>query len=113
MKRNLFPRDLFHKMGELGFMGVYIPEVYNGSGFSYFEYVTVVSEIAKVCGSIGLVVAAHNSLCTGHIYYHGTEEQKEKIFTQAGQWRMDWCLGTHRSQHRQRCYAHESAPPKK
>src|SRR6218665_3248965 len=66
-----FPREVFHKMGELGLMGVYIPQEYGGSGFGYFEYVTAVSEIAKVCGSIGLSLAAHNSLCTGHIYYHG------------------------------------------
>src|SRR5580698_10599275 len=73
-----FPRELFNKMGELGFLGVFVPEKYNGSGFSYFEYVTVVSEISKVCGSIGLSVAAHNSLCTGHIYYHATDAQKKK-----------------------------------
>jgi alkylation response protein AidB-like acyl-CoA dehydrogenase len=89
-----FPTDLFRKMGELGFMGVYIPEKYNGSGLSYFEYVTVVSEIAKVCGSIGLSVAAHNSLCTGHIYYHGTEEQKQKYLPKlaTGEWIGAWAL---------------------
>lgn len=73
-----FPKELFHKMGELGLMGVYIPQEYGGSGFSYFEYVTAIVEISKVCGSIGLSMAAHNSLCTGHIYYHGTKEQKLK-----------------------------------
>lgn len=73
-----FPVEVFKKLGELGLMGVFVPEEYGGSGFSYFEYVTVISEIAKVCGSIGLSVAAHNSLCTGHIYYHGSEEQKRK-----------------------------------
>ncbi len=73
-----FPKDLFHKMGDLGLMGIYIPQEYGGSGFSYFEYVTAIIEISKVCGSIGLSMAAHNSLCTGHIYYHGTKEQKEK-----------------------------------
>lgn len=73
-----FPKDLFHKMGDLGLMGIYIPQEYGGSGFSYFEYVTAIVEISKVCGSIGLSMAAHNSLCTGHIYYHGTKEQKEK-----------------------------------
>ncbi|HWB63723.1 MAG TPA: acyl-CoA dehydrogenase family protein [Chitinophagales bacterium] len=89
-----FPKDLFHKMGELGFMGVFVPEKYNGAGFGYFEYVTVVSEIAKVCGSIGLSVAAHNSLCTGHIYYHGTEEQKKKYLPKlaTGQWLGAWAL---------------------
>ncbi|MBX2903820.1 MAG: acyl-CoA dehydrogenase family protein [Chitinophagales bacterium] len=73
-----FPKELFHKMGELGLMGMYIPQKYSGSGFSYFEYVTGIVEVSKVCSSIGLSMAAHNSLCTGHIYYHGTEEQKQK-----------------------------------
>ena len=73
-----FPTDLFKKMGELGFMGVLVPEEYGGSGLGYFEYITVVSEIAKVCGSIGLSTAAHNSLCTGHILAFGTEEQKQQ-----------------------------------
>ena len=62
-----FPVDLFHKMGELGLMGVLVPAEYGGAGLGYFEYVTVISEVAKVCGSIGLSVAAHNSLCTVHI----------------------------------------------
>src|SRR6201988_4119488 len=73
-----FPTDLFHKMGALGLMGVLVPAEYGGSGLSYFEYVTVVSEIAKVCGSIGLSVAAHNSLCTGHIMAFGNADQKKK-----------------------------------
>ncbi len=89
-----FPKDLFHKMGEQGYMGVFVPQKYNGTGLSYFEYVTVVSEIAKVCGSIGLSVAAHNSLCTGHIYYHGTEEQKKKYLPKlaTGEWIGAWAL---------------------
>lgn len=73
-----FPIPVFKKLGELGLMGVFVPESYGGSGFGYHEYITVVSEVARVCGSIGLSVAAHNSLCTGHIYYHGSEEQKKK-----------------------------------
>ncbi|MCG8573958.1 MAG: acyl-CoA dehydrogenase family protein [Flavobacteriales bacterium] len=73
-----FPVELFKKLGNMGLMGVLVPTEYGGSGFGYFEYITVVSEIAQVCGSIGLSVAAHNSLCTGHILYHGSEEQKRK-----------------------------------
>ncbi len=73
-----FPIELFKKLGELGMMGVLVPEAYHGSGLGYFEYVTIVSEIAKIDPSIGLSVAAHNSLCTGHIMYFGNEEQKKK-----------------------------------
>jgi acyl-CoA dehydrogenase len=89
-----FPVHVFKKLGELGLMGVFIPEKYGGSGFSYFEYITVVSEIAKVCGSIGLSVAAHNSLCTGHIYYHGSEEQKQKYLPKltSAEWIGAWGL---------------------
>jgi len=73
-----FPVDTMKKMGELGLLGIYIPEEYGGSGFGYFEYATALMELGKVCGGVGLSVAAHNSLCTGHIYYHGTEAQKKK-----------------------------------
>jgi len=73
-----FPVELFKKLGEQGMMGVLVPEEYGGSGFSYFEYVHVIVEIAKVCGSIGLSVAAHNSLCTGHILAFANEEQKKR-----------------------------------
>jgi len=89
-----FPIDLFHKMGELGLMGVLVPTEYGGSGLGYFEYITVISEIAKVCGSIGLSVAAHNSLCTGHILYFGNEEQKKKYLPKlaTGEWIGAWGL---------------------
>lgn len=73
-----FPVDLFKRMGELGLMGVLVPEAYSGAGLGYSEYVTVISEIARVCGAIGLSVAAHNSLCTGHILAFGNEEQKQR-----------------------------------
>jgi alkylation response protein AidB-like acyl-CoA dehydrogenase len=89
-----FPVHVFKKLGELGLMGVFIPEEYGGSGFGYDEYITVVSEISKVCGSIGLSVAAHNSLCTGHIYYHGSEAQKKKYLPllASAEWIGAWGL---------------------
>ena len=74
-----FPVETMKKMGELGLLGIFIPEEYGGSGFTYFEYATALIELGKVCGGIGLSVAAHNSLCTGHIYYHGNEQQKKKF----------------------------------
>tara|TARA_R110000868_G_scaffold368536_1_gene631649 strand:+ start:531 stop:1691 length:1161 start_codon:yes stop_codon:yes gene_type:complete len=74
----IFPVDLFKKLGTLGLMGVLVPQKYGGSGFGYEEYVTVISEISKIDGSIGLSLAAHNSLCTGHILQFGNEEQKMK-----------------------------------
>ena len=73
-----FPLHIFKEMGKLGLMGVFVPEQYGGSGMGYFEYSVVIQEIAKVCGSIGLSLAAHNSLCTGHILNFGNEEQKKK-----------------------------------
>jgi alkylation response protein AidB-like acyl-CoA dehydrogenase len=73
-----FPHELFKELGRLGLMGVVVPEMYGGSGMSYTEYVTIIVEISKVCGGIGLSVAAHNSLCTGHILAFGTEDQKKK-----------------------------------
>ena len=73
-----FPVDVFKKLGELGLMGILVPENYGGSGFGYQEYVDVIVGISKVCGSIGLSLAAHNSLCTGHILAFGNEEQKAK-----------------------------------
>lgn len=73
-----FPLHIFKELGKLGMMGVLVPEKYGGTGLGYFEYNAVIQEIAKVCGSIGLSVAAHNSLCTGHILAFGNEEQKMK-----------------------------------
>ena len=73
-----FPVEIFKKMGELGFMGVLVPESYGGSGLGYSEYVTIIDEISQVCGSVGLSLAAHNSLCTQHIAQFGNEDQKMK-----------------------------------
>lgn len=74
----IFPIPLFKQLGEMGFMGVLVPEEYGGSGLGYHEYITVIEEISKVDPSIGLSVAAHNSLCTNHIFTFGNEEQKKK-----------------------------------
>ena len=77
-EKQIFPIDLFKQMGNLGLMGILVPTKYGGSGFTYTEYVTAIIEVARICGSIGLSMAAHNSLCTGHILAFGTEEQKNK-----------------------------------
>lgn len=92
-----FPVDVFKKAGELGFMGVFIPEEYGGSGFGYHEYIAVIEEISKVDPSIGLSVAAHNSLCTGHIFYFGNEEQKKKWLPNlaSAEWIGAWGLTEH------------------
>jgi alkylation response protein AidB-like acyl-CoA dehydrogenase len=89
-----FPVEVFKKLGELGFMGVLVPTEYGGSGFGYFEYVTTIVEISKICGSIGLSVAAHNSLCTGHILQFGNAEQKRKYLPKlaSGEWIGAWGL---------------------
>ncbi|MBA4853531.1 acyl-CoA dehydrogenase family protein [Emticicia sp. BO119] len=89
-----FPVELFHKMGEYGFMGVLVPEAYGGSGLGYQEYITIIDEISQVCGSIGLSVAAHNSLCTNHILSFANEEQKQKNLPKlaSGEWIGAWGL---------------------
>ncbi len=89
-----FPIETMKKLGELGLLGIFIPEKYGGSGFSYFEYATALIELGKVCGGLGLSVAAHNSLCVGHIYYHGSEEQKLKYLPKlvSGDWIGAWGL---------------------
>lgn len=93
-EEQIFPIEVFKKAGSLGLMGVLVPESYGGSGFGYIEYVNIIREIAKVCGSIGLSVAAHNSLCTGHILQHGSEEQKKKYLPllASAEWIGAWGL---------------------
>ncbi len=89
-----FPVEIFHEMGKLGLMGILVPEEYGGAGLGYFEYVDAIVEISKVCGSIGLSLAAHNSLCTGHIMMFGNDEQKKKWLPKlaSGEWIGAWGL---------------------
>lgn len=107
-----FFKDLFPKMGALGLTGVLVPEEYGGAGLGYFEYVTVITELAKVCGSVGLSIAAHNSLCTGHILYFGNEEQKQKYLPKLalGEHIGAWALtepNTGSDAMRMKCVAHK------
>jgi len=89
-----FPIQVFREAGKLGLMGVLVPEAYGGAGLGYIEYVRVIVEIARVCGSIGLSVAAHNSLCTGHILSFANESQKARWLPKLaiGEWLGAWGL---------------------
>ena len=89
-----FPVHVFKQLGELGLMGVLVPQEYGGSGFGYVEYVTAIAELSKIDGSIGLSMAAHNSLCTGHILQFGSEEQKKKWLPKlaSAEWIGAWGL---------------------
>lgn len=89
-----FPIEVMRAMGHLGLMGVVVPVAYGGSGLSYTEYILIIEEISKVCGSIGLSLAAHNSLCTGHILAFGNEEQKKAYLPKlaSGEWIGSWGL---------------------
>ncbi|MEZ5043819.1 MAG: acyl-CoA dehydrogenase family protein [Saprospiraceae bacterium] len=93
-EKQFFPVEVFNKMGEYGFMGVLVPEMYGGTGLGYQEYITIIEEIAKVCGGIGLSLAAHNSLCTNHILSFANEEQKHKYLPKlaSGEWIGAWGL---------------------
>ena len=93
-ENQIFPVNIFKEMGKLGMMGVFVPEKYGGTGLGYFEYKTIIEEIAKVCGAMGLSVAAHNSLCIGHILFFGNEEQKHKYLPKlsSAEWIGAWGL---------------------
>jgi len=92
-----FPLALFHQLGTMGFMGVLVPEEYGGSGLGYHEYITVIEEISKVDSSIGLSLAAHNSLCTNHILEFGNQRQKKQWLPKlaSGEWIGAWGLTEH------------------
>ena len=89
-----FPIEVFHQMGKLGLMGVLVPVEYGGAGLGYMEYVTAIAEISRIDGSIGLSMAAHNSLCTNHILQFGSEEQKKNYLPKlaSGEWIGAWGL---------------------
>lgn len=89
-----FPLEVFHKMGEHGLMGVLVPEEYGGAGLGYLEYITAIVELSKIDGSIGLSMAAHNSLCTNHILQFGDEDQKRRYLPRlaSGEWIGAWGL---------------------
>src|SRR5690606_24936229 len=93
-ERQIFPVDTFKVMGQLGIMGVLVPEEYGGAGLGYNEYVDIIVEVAKVCGGIGLSLAAHNSLCAGHILTSGSEAQKKRWLPKlaAAEWIGAWAL---------------------
>lgn len=93
-EQQIFPIDLFKKAGDLGLMGVLVPEKYGGAGLGYYEYILIIEEISKVCGAIGLSLAAHNSLCVNHILKFSSEIQKQKWLPKlsSGQWIGSWGL---------------------
>lgn len=90
----IFPREVFREMGEIGLMGMLVPEEYGGAGLGYIEYKTAIEEVASICGSVGLSMAAHNSLCTGHILQFGSKDQKKKYLPKlaSGEWIGAWGL---------------------
>ncbi len=93
-EKQYFPVELFKKLGEQGFMGILVPQEFNGSGLGYQEYITILDEISKVCGGIGLSLAAHNSLCTNHIFSFANEEQKARYLPKlaTAEWIGAWAL---------------------
>ena len=96
-ERQFFPNELLHQAGDMGFMGVLVPETYGGAGLGYFEYTAIIEEISKVDPSIGLSIAAHNSLCANHILTFGDESQKQRWLPKlaTGEWIGAWGLTEH------------------
>jgi alkylation response protein AidB-like acyl-CoA dehydrogenase len=96
-ERQFFPKELLHQAGDMGFMGILVPETYGGAGLGYFEYTAIIEEISKVDPSIGLSIAAHNSLCTNHILTFGDESQKQRWLPKlaTGEWIGAWGLTEH------------------
>ena len=96
-EKQIFPIEVFRKAGELGFMGVLVPEQYGGSGLNYHEYIAIIEEISKIDPSIGLSIAAHNSLCTNHMLSFANEEQKNKWLPKlaSGKWIGAWGITEH------------------
>lgn len=96
-ERQFFPKEVLHHAGSMGFMGVLVPEIYGGAGLGYFEYTAIIEEISKVDPSMGLSIAAHNSLCTNHILQFGTEDQKQRWLPKlaSGDWIGAWGLTEH------------------
>ncbi|MGB0255131.1 MAG: acyl-CoA dehydrogenase family protein [Flavobacteriaceae bacterium] len=96
-ERQFFPKEVLHHAGSMGFMGILVPETYGGAGLGYFEYTAVIEEISKVDPSMGLSIAAHNSLCTNHILQFGSEEQKHRWLPKlaTGEWIGAWGLTEH------------------
>ncbi|MBX6360274.1 acyl-CoA dehydrogenase [Pseudacidobacterium ailaaui] len=89
-----FPAEVVRQLGRMGLMGIIFPVEYGGSGLGYVDYVTAIEELSAVDGSIGIIVAAHNSLCTNHIFLAGTEEQRRKYVPKlaSGEWLGAWGL---------------------
>ena len=89
-----FPAEVVRKLGQLGYMGAIFPEEYGGAGLGYIEYAIIIEELSRVDGSVGIILAAHTSLCSNHIYKAGTEEQKRKYLTKlaSGEWLGCWSL---------------------
>ena len=92
-EEQIFPRDILDKLAELGFLGILIPSEFGGVGLGYQEYATIIEELSRVDGSIGISLAAHNSLCTGHIFMAGTDEQRDRFVRALSPAARSWAHG--------------------